>query len=473
MHTPLPERATALLGCRLPIVLAGMGGVSRAELVAAVSRAGGFGFLGMVREPPALIRREVETLRQLGIGRFGVNIIPAATPPALLAQQIDTIIDLHVPVVALFWDIDDRVVVRFRDAGINVVYQVGTVADAVAAEQAGAGMIIAQGVEAGGHVWGREPLRRLLPAIAAKVRIPVLAAGGLGTGGDLVTAMALGADGIVLGTALIAAAESFAHAFHKARLLEASAGDTVLTDIFSINWPPGAAVRVLRSDVTKGARGHVAPDERVVIGEEEGRPIFLFSTNSPLRSMTGDFAAMALYAGTGVGRVQTVEPAAKRLTAIAAEADRLLALTTPPPSPIPASAVCYAGEMGGAYFGQLEPVEIPAALAPLAADLRHELANALETGAGPDAPPFADAAFELAAWTFAVRSLAVQSSDVTAGRPLARLGNLIPTLPEGKLRERLLRLRAFLEARAARDILAARRASAAADSGETLAASDR
>ena len=182
------DGATTALGCALPVVLAGMGGVARADLVAAVTDAGGFGFLGMVREPPTLILRDVEALRRRGYGNFGVNIIPAATAPELLERQLATIIDLHVPAVTLFWDLDERVVGRLRDAGITVVCQVGSAAEAIAAERAGAELIIAQGVEAGGHVRGTTPLRVLLPEVVAGVRVPVLAAGGLATGADMVAA---------------------------------------------------------------------------------------------------------------------------------------------------------------------------------------------------------------------------------------------------------------------------------------------
>src|SRR6185312_9802005 len=141
--------------------------------------------------------------------QFGVNIIPAATPPGLLDQQVAAIIRLRVPIVALFWDLDISLVRRLREAGILVVYQVGSVNEAVAVQHAGADIVIAQGREAGGHVRGTMRLRELLPAVVDAVKVPVLAAGGLGTGGDLLTAMALGADGIVLGTAFLAAKESF------------------------------------------------------------------------------------------------------------------------------------------------------------------------------------------------------------------------------------------------------------------------
>jgi nitronate monooxygenase len=460
MRLPGPaNRATDLLGCELPIVLAGMGGVARAELVAAVTAAGGFGFLGRVREPVALIIKEVAALRRMGYGNFGVNIIPAATDRALLERQLEALVELHVPAVALFWDIDAGVVARFRDAGITVVYQVGSVDEAIAAERAGAQMIIAQGVEAGGHVRGTRPLYELLPATVAAVGVPVLAAGGLATGGDLLTARALGAEGIVLGTALMATDEAFAHDDHKRRLLAASAGDTVLTDTFHINWPPGAPVRVLKSEVTAGRRGVAQTNERIVIGEEEGRPIYLFSTDSPLRSMTGDFGAMALYAGTGVGRLHEVVPAGTRIDEIVVEAGRLLAATQVADMPSSASAVCYAGEMSGAYLGTLDRDEVAVALREIAGGLLHVLRSGLaeKKAAQLDAPPFAADGYELAAWLLTLRELAGAGEPASAPADLAtltrRLGDLVPRMPEGATREAMSALRRVLDERSASQVI--------------------
>ena len=133
-----PTPLCQLLGCRLPLLLAGMGGVSRHELVAAVTEAGGFGFLGMVREPLALIEREVAQLRARTDRPFGVNLIPAGTPAALLQSQVDLCIALGVPVVGLFWDVDRPLIARLRAAGITVVHQVGTLQDAIDAQDAGA-----------------------------------------------------------------------------------------------------------------------------------------------------------------------------------------------------------------------------------------------------------------------------------------------------------------------------------------------
>ena len=364
MERALYRPVCDLLGCAYPIVAAGMGGVARSELVAAVSAAGAFGFLGMVREPVARISSEVEALRRRGLKRFGVNLIPAATDRELLEAQVSSCIALHVPVIGLFWDIPFALVRRLRDAGIIIACQVGTLAEARSVEHAGAHIIIAQGVEAGGHVRGECPLDELVPDIADQTTLPVLAAGGLVDGADLVTVLALGAQGAVFGTALIATEESFAHEYHKRRLVEAATQDTVLTDAFHINWPHGAKVRVLANSVTRGERGDPFGKTRTVIGDEKGRPIYLFSTDSPLRSMTGDFEAMALYAGAGAGRVDAVQPAAARIHAIAAQAASLCASGAAHALERPefTSPACSAHEMEDGYMGYATRDELLAAL---------------------------------------------------------------------------------------------------------------
>ncbi len=356
-----------LLGCELPLVLAGMGGVARSELVCAVTEAGGFGFLGMVREPVALIRKEVLAVRARTGRRFGVNLIPAATEPALLDAQVDACIALEVPVVGLFWDLSTPIVRRLREAGVFVVCQVGSVQEADEAQEAGAQVLIVQGREAGGHVRGLQPLAELLPEVLSSARVPVLAAGGLAEGADVAAVMALGAQGAVLGTAMIATHESFAHDAHKQRVVAAGPGQTVLTQAFHINWPPGARVRVLRNSVTRGEQGDPFDGRRTVIGDEEGRPIYLFSTDSPLRSMTGDFEAMALYAGKGVEHIDAVTGAGERLQRIAAEAAAALRARALrfPARVVLSSPVCYADELDGAYAAHADQGQTLAALGEL------------------------------------------------------------------------------------------------------------
>jgi nitronate monooxygenase len=321
LHTPV----CTLLGCDYPVILAGMGGVARSELAAAVSEAGGFGFLGMVRESPALIRAEISKVRAATGRNFGVNLIPSATPVELLEAEVEAVIAERVAAVTLFWDLQPRLVQRLRSAGLLVLCQIGSADEAADAVAAGADIVIAQGFEAGGHVRGRIELAKLIPEVLTRVDVPVLAAGGIVDGKGLGLALASGAQGVVIGTGFLATQESFAHDYHKSRIVEAQPGVTVHTDAFHINWPAGAPVRVLPNSVTRGEHGNPFAPTRLVIGEEAGRPIHLFSTDSPLRNMIGDFEAMALYAGEGAGRISSIPTAAQRLAAVVNEAARIRA----------------------------------------------------------------------------------------------------------------------------------------------------
>lgn len=439
----VPKTAVCeLLGCRYPIVLAGMGGVARGELVAAVTHAGGFGFLGMVREPASLIREEVVALRNQGIERFGVNLIPAATEPGLLGEQIDTIVGLRVPVVALFWDIDREVVTRLRREGLVVVYQVGSAAEAIAAVDAGADVIIAQGREAGGHVRGTAPLRELLPAVAASVEVPVLAAGGLISGDDLLVSMALGADGIVIGTGFLATTESFAHQYHKQRLLAANANDTVLTRSFHINWPPGATTRVLATPMAlEGAAQVERPDEQP-IAYEGSRPVFRFSTDSPLRTTKGDFASMALYSGTGVGKITRLRAASQVIDDLVDRIDALTRFEVNIPAEV-SSPTCIAGELTGPYMGHLTSSETAHEFRAIVEILSHALSVVLQQGLSSpiNGPPYNHNAIEWARWIVIMKpfvcedapTAADQASSASSHRILLlnRARTAVSRLPEG------------------------------------------
>jgi len=326
LHTEICDR----LGCRYPILLAGMGGVARAELVAAVTAADGYGFLGMVREPPGLIAEEIDAVRARTPGPFGVNLIPAATDPALLEDELAVCFEKRIPALCFFWEVDPEAVARAKAAGCLVLYQVGSVADAVAAERAGADIVIAQGVEAGGHVRGTVSSLVLLPQVAAAVSVPVVASGGFASGASLVAALALGAQGIHCGTAFLATRESFAHESHKKRIVAADSEDAVYTDLFAINWPPHSPVRVIGNSVTAalGDRplGH-HPDTlpREAIAEDAGRPIYRYSTDSPLRTTQGDLEALAQFGGQVAGAIRDIPSAGDRVAEIVADARRTLA----------------------------------------------------------------------------------------------------------------------------------------------------
>lgn len=321
LHTPL----CTLLGCRYPILQAGMGGVARSELVTAVTEAGGYGFLGMVRETPDLIAREIDAVRARTDGPFGVNLIPAATDPDLLEAELSICLKKQVHSLCFFWDVHADVIALAKAAGCRVLYQVGSVEDAVAAERAGADAVIAQGFEAGGHVRGAVSSLVLLPQVVRAVSIPVIASGGFASGESLVAALALGAQGIHCGTAFLATEESFAHAYHKDRVVRAKSTDTVYTDAFALNWPPDSPVRVIANRLThelgQFLLGHRPEDiPREAVADEDGRPIYKFSTDSPLRTTTGNLECLALFAGQIAGAVETIPSAGARVGEIVSAA---------------------------------------------------------------------------------------------------------------------------------------------------------
>jgi Nitronate monooxygenase len=185
-----------------------------------------------------------------------------------------------VHAVTLFWDLSATTVAALRNAGILVVCQVGSVSEAREATEAGADLLIAQGWEAGGHVRGRTGLSELLGDVVAAVDVPVLAAGGIVDGRGLASALRAGAQGAVIGTAFLATDESYAHDYHKKRIVEAGPDETLDTKVFHINWPKDAVVRVLPNSVTRGERGDPFAEKRWPIGADGARPIYLFSTDA-------------------------------------------------------------------------------------------------------------------------------------------------------------------------------------------------
>ena len=305
-----------------------MGGVARAELAAAVSQAGGFGCLGMVRESAQFIYEQIWHTRELTHRPFGVNLIPAATDPALLQQQLRTCISERVETVVLFWDVDAATVRMLKSADIKVLHQVGTVKAAIEAANAGADAIIAQGYEAGGHVHGTTSTLALVPAVVDAVDVPVIASGGIADGRGVVAAMALGAQGVHCGTAFLATQESFAHEDHKQHVVRSHGEDTLYGELFHINWPPQSPTRVLRTPFTE--QDHPCEYPGGVVAYQDGRPIALYSTDSPLRNTEGDRSSMPFFAGQSSGLVTTIPPAAERLMQLVDETQKTLCALTPP-----------------------------------------------------------------------------------------------------------------------------------------------
>jgi enoyl-[acyl-carrier protein] reductase II len=235
IRTPLCDQ----LGIEVPILLAGMGGVAYAEVCAAVSEAGGFGTLGMAGENPDGIRREMRLVRERTQRPFGVDLL-AALPEQML-KAIDVIIDEGAKAFIAGLGVPRPVIQRCHDAGLLVMSMCGKVSHAVAAEQAGCDVVVAQGTEAGGHT-GQVAGMALIPQIVDAVSIPVVAAGSIVDGRGLAAALAFGAQGVWMGTRFIASHEARAGQGYKKQITLTRDEDTTVTRCYS-----GKPMRVIRN----------------------------------------------------------------------------------------------------------------------------------------------------------------------------------------------------------------------------------
>jgi NAD(P)H-dependent flavin oxidoreductase YrpB (nitropropane dioxygenase family) len=214
---------------------------------------------------------------------------------------------------------------RVHAAGALACWQVGSADEAQAAERVGCDLVVAQGVEAGGHIRGQIGLLSLLDQVLRRVEVPVIAAGGIGSGRAVATVLAGGAGAARVGTRFVASLESPAHRVYVEQLVEARAEDTEVTEAFNIDWPD-APHRVLRSSI-EAARD--APDE--VIGADHdyfdprrGGPVLRWQVLTPTVLTTGNIAAMPLWAGESVSFVTSRQPAADIVRELVNEAALLV-----------------------------------------------------------------------------------------------------------------------------------------------------
>ena len=325
----ITTRFTELVGCTVPIQQAGMGAAAPPELAAAVSEAGGLGMLGTARRGLTAITLAdlLEQVRLLTDKPFGVNFIVApvflngtSTLPPLNLKCIEIAARAAKVVEFFYGEPERRLVEMVHAGGALACWQVGSREEAIAAAKAGCDFIIAQGVEAGGHVRGTTPMMTLLGEVIAAVDVPVLAAGGIGTGRAMATALAAGADGVRVGTRFVAAAEAAAHPEYVAALIAAEAQDTAYTEAFSVGWPD-APHRVLRSSIAaaEALEGDVVGETRRLDGTRV--PIHRFQVCVPDRTTTGAIAAMPLWAGESVGAVKRSQAAAQILRELVEEAE--------------------------------------------------------------------------------------------------------------------------------------------------------
>jgi enoyl-[acyl-carrier protein] reductase II len=341
----LRTRLTESFGLEHPFVGAGMGFVALPELVAAVSEAGGLGVLGVAPEPPPVFAERIGQIRALTRRPFGVDFFLATSPtlgPTTVDAHIEIAAEAKVGLVVFHFGIPIPAwVAILKAAGIPFWVQVPSPEQARAALDAGADGLVAQGREAGGHSKSTTPLNHLLREIRDEVGegVLMLAAGGIATGGDVVSALAHGADGVWVGTRLVASTEAYAHPEWKRRIMEAHRHqDTVITTLFGPELPC-QPYRVLRNPAIDANIAHQSeicglPPTGAPIGstvlfpgtafETPGVPMPTFSALPPTLDTTGDFDAMGMPAGEGVQHIRDVKPAARIVEEMMREARAIL-----------------------------------------------------------------------------------------------------------------------------------------------------
>jgi enoyl-[acyl-carrier protein] reductase II len=308
LRTPICD----LFGIEVPIILAGMGGVSMAPLVAAVSNAGGLGVIGAANLSPDDLRAEIRRTKALTAKPFAVDLL--APIPQMIVPYLPVLYDEGVRIFVAGLAVPEQHVAAMKAHGITIMVMCGKVKHAVRAEAAGADVVAAQGTEAGGHT-GEIGTLALVPQVVDAVRIPVVAAGGIIDGRGVVAALALGAQGAVVGTRFIATPEATAARQYREALVRAEQDDTVRTRAYS-----GKPLRALKNPYIQeleSDRSKMRPfPEQLMISSQRDVMAYWGPEADPART--------CFPAGQGVGGFHEIKPAGEVLREIVAQAEAIL-----------------------------------------------------------------------------------------------------------------------------------------------------
>ena len=324
MSAPFKTRITDLYGIRLPIVASGLMWLADPGYVAAVARAGLVGFMTAASFPdPQALRAGIRRCRELSEGKpFGVNIMIRTSRDGTdrVTPLIDVAIEEGVRFVETAGNNPEAYLKRLKNAGIVVLHKVPGVRYAKKAEALGVDAVTVVGAEAGGHP-GVEPVGTMVMAVAAArtIRIPLLVAGGIGTGDQLVAALAMGADGVAMGTRFLVAEEIWAHRQYKERLVAAGETDTTLL------------LQTMRNTQRALKTAHVAMIQQL----EKNRPgdtaallPHIMGTVGRKAYETGDYEQAMLSCGQGVVFADRIEPLSAIVDRVEAEACAAMARLT-------------------------------------------------------------------------------------------------------------------------------------------------
>jgi NAD(P)H-dependent flavin oxidoreductase YrpB (nitropropane dioxygenase family) len=330
----LSTRLTEKFAIRYPFACAGMAFAGETpDLAVAVTNAGGIGAVGVGFTPAERLRQIIREVRDRTEGApFNVNLITYFGN----AEQVEVCAEERVPIVSYHWGHPPAdQLERLRAAGVSVWEQVGSADAARLAVEDGVEVVIAQGWEAGGHNYGGLPTMVNVPSIADAVgeHALVIAAGGITDGRQAAAALCLGADGIWVGTRLVASYEAQVHPEHHRRLISARGEDTVRSAIFGPEWPDFNPMRLQRNRVVSewDDRLDQVPTERdsleqvgttVLMGEET--VMRKFNVLPPVPETDADWEEMPWLMGQGVGLIHDIRPAGEIVTEMMEQANRVL-----------------------------------------------------------------------------------------------------------------------------------------------------
>jgi nitronate monooxygenase len=296
-----------------PIVQAPIGPAAVPRLAAAVSNAGALGMVALTwaADVADVIGQTAARTSQ----PFGGNLVLEWDQH----RRLDQALEAGLRIVSLTWGDPAPYVEAIHKAGALVLHTVGSAEEARRAVGSGVDVIVAQGWEAGGHVWGGIATLPLVPVVVDAVApVPVIAAGGIGDARGVAAVLALGAQAAWLGTRFLLAEEAPVHEDYRRRLIAAAETDAQwYADLFGVGWPD-APHRAIRNSTAQAweAAGRPGPGGRPGEGEEvarhpQGGPIVRYSSALPLEDTTGDIEALSLWAGQSVALARRLQPASE------------------------------------------------------------------------------------------------------------------------------------------------------------------
>lgn len=305
----MDTRITDMLGIKYPVIQGGMAWVAEHHLAAAVSNAGGLGLIGAASAPPEVVREEIRKTKALTDKPFGVNVM-LMNPNAPEVAKV--IIEEGVKVVTTGAGNPAKFMAMWKEAGVKVIPVVASVAMAKLMERGGADAVVAEGMESGGHI-GSATTMTLVPQVVDAVKIPVIAAGGIGDGRGYAAAMMLGASAVQMGTRFVVAKESIVHENYKEKLTKAKDIDSEVTGMST-----GHPIRLLRNKMT---REYLKMEQEGASFEE----LELLTLGSLRKAvMEGDVVHGSLMAGQIAGLITKVETCEEIILDVVTNGEALL-----------------------------------------------------------------------------------------------------------------------------------------------------